>query len=64
MMRRISNNAEQLLFVYDCETTGLNVYDDHITDVAAMVVASPMSLSAPTFSSLVKTSTTAGMYDP
>ena len=50
----ISNNAEPLLFVYDCETTGLSVYDDHITDIAAMVVASPMPLSAPTFSSLVR----------
>ena len=36
----ISNNAEPLLFVYDCETTGLSVYDDHITDIAAMVIAS------------------------
>ena len=42
----ISNNAEPLPFVYDCETTGLSVYDDHITDIAAMVVASPMSLSS------------------
>ena len=59
--------TEPLLFVYDCETTGLSVYDDHITDIAAMVVASPMPLSAPTFSSLVKTSKripAAGMYDP
>ena len=52
----ISNNAEPLLFVYDCETTRLSIYDDHITDIAAMVVASPMPLSAPTFSSLMKTS--------
>ena len=41
---------------YDCETTGFSIYSDHITDIAAKVVASPVPLDNPTFSSLVKTS--------
>ena len=45
-----------LLFFYDCETTGFSIYNDHVTDIAARVVASPVPLSCPTFSSLVKTS--------
>lgn len=51
-----TDNAHPLLFFYDCETTGLSIYNDHITDIAARVVASPVPLSSPTFSSLVKTS--------
>ncbi len=51
-----SDNANRLLIFYDCETTGLSIYDDHITDVAAKVVLSPVSLETPTFSSLVATS--------
>ena len=51
-----SDNAHPLLIFYDCETTGLSIYNDHITDIAAKVVASPVPLSTPTFSSLVKTS--------
>ncbi len=51
-----SDNANPLLIFYDCETTGLSIYNDHITDVAAKVVSSPVSLETPTFSSLVATS--------
>ncbi len=51
-----SDDAHPLLIFYDCETTGLSIYSDHITDIAAKVVASPAPLSEPTFSSLVKTS--------
>ncbi len=47
-----SDNANPLLIFYDCETTGLSIYNDHITDVAAKVVSSPVSLETPTFSSL------------
>ena len=44
-----------LLFFYDCETTGLDVYNECITELAAKVVAVPkLSVSQPTFSSLVK----------
>ena len=51
-----SDNANPLLIFYDCETTGFSIYNDHITDVAAKVVSSPVSLETPTFSSLVATS--------
>ena len=51
-----SDNAHPLLIFYDCKTTGSSIYDDHITDIAAQVVASPVPLETPTFSSLVKTS--------
>ena len=49
-------DAQPLLIFYDCETTGFSIYNDHITDIGAKVVASPIPLSSPTFSSLVKTS--------
>ena len=46
-----------LLFIYDCETTGLGIYTEHITEIAAKVVRIPLSsVSNPTFASLVKTS--------
>ena len=51
-----SGNAQPLLIFYDCETTGFSIYNDHITDIGAMVVQSPVPLSEPTFSKLVKTS--------
>ena len=54
----VSTDAEPLLFLYDCETTGLSIYNDHITDIASKVIACPVSLLAPSFSSLVKTSNT------
>ncbi len=54
----VSSDAEPLLFLYDCETTGLSDYNDHITDIAAKVIASPVPLSDGSFSSLVKTSKT------
>lgn len=45
-----------LLILYDCETTGFSVHNEHITDIAAKVIGCPVHLSSPTFSSLVKTS--------
>ena len=51
-----SDDAHPLLFLFDCETTGLSIYTDHITDIAAKVISSPVPLTSPTFSSLVKTS--------
>ncbi len=44
-----------LLIFYDCEATGLSIYSDHITDLAAKVVACPVPLKQPSFSSLVRT---------
>ena len=53
----INENKAPLLFLYDCETTGLGIYTEHITEIAAKVVGVPHSaISQPTFSSLVKTS--------
>ncbi len=51
-----SDNANPLLIFYDCETTRLSIYNDHITDIGAKVVASPVPLETPTFTSLVATS--------
>ena len=48
-----SADEQPLLFLYDSETTGLKTYDDHIIEIAAEVVDSPVN---GTFSSLVKTS--------
>ncbi len=51
-----SDKAHPLLIFYDCETTGLDIYSEHITDIGAKVVNSPVPLETPTFSSLVATS--------
>ena len=51
-----SDSAHPLLIFYDCGTTGSSIYDDHITDIAAQVVDSPVPLEIPAFSSHVKTS--------
>ncbi len=48
-----SGKARRLLIFYDCETTGLSIYSEHITDIGAKVVDSPVPLKMPTFSSLV-----------
>ena len=41
-------DAHPLLFFFDCETTGLSIYNDHITEIAAKVIAVPhSSVSAP-----------------
>ncbi|KAF3980752.1 MAG: hypothetical protein HFP76_00470 [Methylococcales symbiont of Iophon sp. n. MRB-2018] len=51
-----SGNAHPLLVLFDCETTGLSIYHDHIIEIAAEVLECPVSYSNATFSSLVKTS--------
>lgn len=48
-----SDDAQPVLFLYDCETTGLSIYNDHIIEIAAEVMNSHASHS---FSKLVKTS--------
>ena len=49
-------NAHPLLFFFDTETTGLNIYQDHIVEIAAKVVGAPSArLTQPSFSSLVHT---------
>jgi uncharacterized protein YprB with RNaseH-like and TPR domain len=34
----LEDENQPLLIFYDCETTGLSIYSDHITDIAAKVV--------------------------
>ena len=34
-----SDDSHPLLILFDCETTGLSVYSDHITDIGAKVIA-------------------------
>ncbi len=50
------NESHPLLILYDCETTGLSIYSDQITDLGAKVIQPPISVPNPTFSSLVRTS--------
>ena len=53
----VDDSGHPLLFLYDCETTGLSIYTEHLTEIAAKVVSVPVShLSQPSYSSLVKTS--------
>ena len=47
-----SDDAKPFLILYDCETTGLSIYNDHIVEIAAEVIDSPHPLH---FTSLVKT---------
>jgi uncharacterized protein YprB with RNaseH-like and TPR domain len=49
-------NKFPLLFFFDIETTGFQIYDDTITDIAGKVVDIPPNLvSQPTYTSLVMT---------
>ena len=50
----VSDVTQPLYFMFDCETTGLSIYQDHITEIAAEVV-SAVPPSQPTYSSLVRT---------
>ena len=49
------DDSKPLLFFFDCETTGLSIYKDHLTEVAAEVVGHDSHVSQHTFSSLVRT---------
>jgi len=46
--------SKHLLVLFDCESTGLNIYHDHILEIAAKVVN--VAVSQPIYSSLVRTS--------
>ena len=48
--------AHPLMFLYDCETTGLSIYSDNIIEIAAEVFDCPVPHTNTTYSSLVKTS--------
>lgn len=55
----VSDDGIPLLFIYDCETTGLSIYTEHITEIAGKVTGIPLSsISQPTYTSLIKTSRT------
>ena len=49
----LDKDAHPLLFLFDTETTGLSIYEDHIVKIAAKVSLS--AISQPSFSSLVHT---------
>lgn len=51
-----SDEAQPLLFLYDCETTGFSIYNEQIIEIAAEIVDCPVSYASNNFSSLVKTS--------
>ena len=51
-----SDDANSLFFVYDCETTGLNIYMDQVIEIAAELLDSHDHCTKANFSSLVKTS--------
>ena len=50
--------SRPLLVLYDCKATGLSIYSDHITDIAAKVMNPPVAVPSATFSSLVRTGKT------
>ena len=44
------------LFLFDTETTGLNIYEDHIIEIGAKVTGVPLTtITHPSYSSLVHT---------
>ena len=50
------DGARPLLIFYDCETTGLSIYNEHVTELAAKVIGVPSaSLTASSFLSLIRT---------
>lgn len=53
----VSPDGKQLLFFYDCETTGGSHYNDHIMEIASTVmVPDNLSISTTEFSYLCRTS--------
>lgn len=51
-----TDGARPLRILYDSETTGLGIYTEHITELAAKIIGVPTSsVSMPSFSSLVRT---------
>ena len=52
-----SSQEQSLLFLFDLETTGLDVYTESITEIAGKVFNPPVAVSNTSFSSLVYTKT-------
>ena len=55
--QRNSCQEQSLLFLFDLETTGLDVYTESITEIAGKVFNPPATVSNTSFSSLVYTRT-------
>lgn len=52
-----NNSSSPVLFFYDCEATGGSIYQDHIIEVASLVIESDdASVSVKSFSSLCRSS--------
>ena len=59
MSSAIPLNGKQLLFLYDCETTGGSHYDEHIIEIASIVIVPDdlnVSITKTEFTSLCHTS--------
>lgn len=54
--REASSEAHPLLFLYDCQTTGFSIYNEHIIEMAARVVHCLIPCHNNTFSNPVETS--------
>ena len=55
----VTTDMMMILFFFDIETTGFQIYDDTITDIAGKVVdISPTSVTKSTYTSLVMTNRT------
>lgn len=52
-----SSQEQSLLFLFDLETTGLDVYTESITEIAGKVFNPPVTVSNTSFTSLVYTKT-------
>ena len=53
----IPPNWKQLLFLYDCETTGLSHYEEHVIEIGCLVILPDnLSVTQLEFSSLCHTS--------
>ena len=60
-----TSDSKPVHVFFDIQTTGLSIYNDHVTDIRAKVVGAPSSqLSSPSFASLVHTprNISAGTY--
>ena len=58
-----SADVHPLLFLFDTETTGLSIYNDHIIEIASKVTGiSTSTITQPSFSSLVHTSNIASIH--
>ena len=53
-----TDDSRPLLILFDCKTTGLSIYADHITDIGAMVLSPHVLVSSLTFSCVVRTGRT------